>query len=191
MAQQNFEQPLDGGNLRAQRMTADESRAVIDLWQQEQTELTGLTDKPAVPDVAEGLDITVEDVQRLLSEVRASEQKIIMAETQLAEEEAGLAEIRRQRIETRRFAMEAARQAVKTSQTQKASPNLRRVKPRQSAPIEWAGVEDFWQKTEEDLEAGRAYRAARATRAVVYTLLIFLFLLLLPSLYIFWVMLKQ
>ena len=47
-------------------MTADESRAVIDLWQQERVEQTGLTDKPAVPDVAEGLDITVEDVQRLL-----------------------------------------------------------------------------------------------------------------------------
>lgn len=53
---------------RTQRMTADESRAVIALWQQERVEQTGLTDHPAVPDVAEGLDIPVEEVQRLLGE---------------------------------------------------------------------------------------------------------------------------
>ena len=57
--------------LRTQRMTADEVRAVIALWQQERVEQTGLTDQPAVPDVAEGLDIPVEEVQRLLAEVRA------------------------------------------------------------------------------------------------------------------------
>ncbi len=57
-------------SLRAQRMTADEAKAVIDLWQQERVEQTGLTDRPAVPDVAEGLDIGVEDVQRLLQAVR-------------------------------------------------------------------------------------------------------------------------
>ena len=117
MAQQ-FEQPLEtGDNLRTQRMTADESRAVIALWQQEQTELTGLTDKPAVPDVAEGLDITLEDVQRLLSEVRAqrleatralaTEQELI--EIRLAEEARQLAEIQRQRAELRREQAEVER----------------------------------------------------------------------------------
>ncbi len=74
MAQQ-FEHSSDDRELRTQRMTADESRAVIDLWQQERVEQTGLTDHPAVPDVAEGLDITVEDVQRLLKEVRGRQEE--------------------------------------------------------------------------------------------------------------------
>ena len=87
MAQQ-FEQPLETSDqLRAQRMTAKESRAVIDLWQQEQTEQTSLTDKPAVPDVAEGLEITVEDVQRLLQTVRARREDEVRL---LAQEQAEL-----------------------------------------------------------------------------------------------------
>lgn len=57
--------------LRSQRMTQEEAQAVIDLWQQEQVESSGLTSHPAVSDVAEGLDITVQDVQRLLHQVRA------------------------------------------------------------------------------------------------------------------------
>lgn len=101
-------------------MTADESRAVIDLWQSERVEQTGLTDKPAVPDVAEGLDVSVEDVQRLLTEVRArrlEEQRQLdavqeLAEIQLAEEERKLAEVRRQRAELRREQAEAERRQV-------------------------------------------------------------------------------
>ncbi len=107
MAQQ-FEHPLEtDSQLRAQRMTADESRAVIDLWQQERVEQTGLTDKPAVPDVAEGLDITVEDVQRLLQEVRAKrlqEERALVLEQgklRLAQEERKLAELHRQQTELR------------------------------------------------------------------------------------------
>ena len=106
--------------LRAQRMTADEARAVIDLWQQERDAQTGLTDRPAVPDVAEGLDIPVEDVQRLLQEIRtrwleeeralAQEQEI--SEVRLAEEERQLAEIRRQRAELRREQAESKRRGV-------------------------------------------------------------------------------
>ena len=111
---QEFQQP-DPGTLRAQRMTADESRAVIDLWQQERVEQTGLTDRPAVPDVAEGLDITVEDVQRLLQDVRArrvEEEHALaveqeLSEIRLAEEERKLAEVRRQRAELRREQAEA------------------------------------------------------------------------------------
>ena len=115
---QEFRQPEDSGTpLRVQRMTADESRAVIDLWQQERVETTGLTDKPAVPDVAEGLDVSVEDVQRLLMEVRArrleEEGRLAAAqelsEIRLAEEERKLAEIRRQRAELRREQAEAGR----------------------------------------------------------------------------------
>ena len=58
-------------SLRSQRMTEDEARAVIDLWQQEETDNGGLTNRPAVTDVAEGLGVHVEDVQRLLAQVRA------------------------------------------------------------------------------------------------------------------------
>ncbi len=90
-------------------MTADEARAVIALWQQERVEQTGLTDKPAVPDVAEGLDITVEDVQRLLQDIRAKcleEERALATEQELskirlAEGQRQLAEIQRQRAELR------------------------------------------------------------------------------------------
>ena len=69
----HYDNPNPPGDdpLRTQRMTADEAASVIALWQQERVEQTGLTDRPAVPDVAEGLDIPVEEVQRLLGEVRA------------------------------------------------------------------------------------------------------------------------
>ena len=89
-------------------MTAEEAQAVIALWQQERTEQTGLTDRPALPDVAEGLGIGVEDVQRLLEAVReqrAEEERALayeqeLAEIRLAEEERKLAEVRRQRAES-------------------------------------------------------------------------------------------
>ena len=96
---------------RTQRLTADESRAVIARWQQERVEQTGLTDRPALPDVAEGLDIPVEEVQRLLAEVRAQrmeeeaelarERKLVKSMRRLAEEEARLAEVQQQRTEAR------------------------------------------------------------------------------------------
>jgi len=96
---------------RTQRLTADDSRAVIARWQQERVEQTGLTDRPALPDVAEGLDIPVEEVQRLLAEVRAQrleeeaelarERKLAKAMRRLAEEEAKLAEVQQQRAGAR------------------------------------------------------------------------------------------
>jgi hypothetical protein len=97
-------------SLRTQRMTADEAKSVIDLWQQERVEQTGLTDRPAVPDVAEGLDIGVEDVQRLLAEVRTQrveEERALaleqeLSEIRLAEDERQLSEIRRQQAELER-----------------------------------------------------------------------------------------
>ena len=125
MAQQ-LEHSSDDSPLRAQRMTAGEARAVIALWQQERVEQTGLTDKPAVPDVAEGLDISVENVQRLLQNVRAKrleeeralvlEQKL--AEIRLAEEERKLAEVQRQPAELRREQAEATRRQFTTGQAE-------------------------------------------------------------------------
>ena len=106
---QEFQPPAETLPPRAQRMTADESRAVIDLWQQERIEAAGLTDRPAVPDVAEGLEISAEDVERLLAEVRArrleeeqalfAEREAVRAKRRLAEEQARLAEVRRQRVQ--------------------------------------------------------------------------------------------
>ena len=60
---------------RAQRMTEQETQAVIALWQQEQMEQGGLTNQPALPDVAEGLDISVEDARRLLEQVRSQRRR--------------------------------------------------------------------------------------------------------------------
>ena len=125
---QKFRQPKDSTPLRAQRMTADESRAVIALWQQEQIETTGPTDKPALPDVAEGLGVSVEDVQRLLTEVRASrvEEGALAAhqklsEMRLAEEQRKLAEVRRQRPEAER------RQQIRPLHSPHRSPATRLV----------------------------------------------------------------
>ncbi len=118
---QEYEQPVGGtASPRTPRMTTAESRAVIDLWQQERVEQTGLTDRPAVPDVAEGLDITVEDVQRLLSEVRArrlEEERAftaeqVLSEIRLAEGNRQLAEIERKRAELQRQQAEAERQQL-------------------------------------------------------------------------------
>lgn len=99
----------NGDSLRAQRMTPEEAKAVIDLWQDERFEQTGLTDRPAVPDVAEGLDIGVADVQRLLAEVRTrrkeAERELLqeteLSRIQLAEEERRLAEALRRQAELR------------------------------------------------------------------------------------------
>jgi len=120
-----YDNPNVPGNdsLRTQRMTADEAQSVIALWQQERVEQTGLTDRPAVPDVAEGLDIPVEEVQRLLAAVRArrlEEERALAQEQELSEirlaEERRLAEIRRQRAELRREQLHGWRQAGRRQQ---------------------------------------------------------------------------
>ena len=126
---QEHEQPVDSSPpSRTQRMTADESRAVIALWQQERVEATGLTDKPALPDVAEGLDVSVEDVQRLLMQVRArrlKEEHALAAEWELsnirlAEEERKLAEIERRRAELRREQAAQNRQLPSRAKTRQS-----------------------------------------------------------------------
>jgi hypothetical protein len=124
--------------LRSQRMTEDEARAVIGLWQQEKTDSGGLTTSPAVPDVAEGLDIGIADVQRLLAQVRArreEEEQLLTLEqwqakldyVRLAEETRKLAEVRRQRAKLQR--RQSQRQRLQTAQqflTDNAGLSIRR-----------------------------------------------------------------
>ena len=126
---------------RAQRMTADESRAVIAQWQQERVEQTGLTDRPAVPDVAEGLDVPIEEVQRLLAEVRAQrleeerrlahERKLAKAMLRLVEEEAKLSEVQQQRAEVR---LEKAERCGKAASRRQGTEN---------EPVPW----EVWKAT--------------------------------------------
>ena len=115
---------------RTQRLTADESRAVIARWQRERVEQTGLTDHPAVPDVAEGLDIPIEEVQRLLGEVRAlrlEEERALaqdLLEVRLAEEESQLAEVQRQRVQLRREPAHRQRRTAPHEQWVQVKPGV-------------------------------------------------------------------
>ncbi len=120
-------------SLRSQRMTEDEARAVIHLWQQEETDNSGLTSRPAVPDVAEGLNVSLEDVQRLLAQVRAQREEeeqqftqdwwlLELEQIRLAEEERRLAEIQRQRAELQREHSERLRRrTARRTQAEEAS----------------------------------------------------------------------
>ncbi len=142
---------LEPDPLRTQRMTADEAKSVTALWQQERVVQTGLTDQPAVPDVAEGLDVPVEEVQRLLAEVRARrveeelrlarEQKLAQAEARLAEEEARLADVQQQRAEVRRA--KAGRRGGAASRRQAADiePVPWEVWKATHSPVRWAETE--------------------------------------------------
>lgn len=128
--QHDNQNPPGNESLRAQRMTADEAASVIALWQQERVEQTGPTDRPALPDVAEGLDIPVEEVQRLLAAVRArrrEEERALaqeQAETRLAEEERRLAEVRRQRVELRRGQVNPQKRAASRSRWVETKPGV-------------------------------------------------------------------
>ncbi len=51
-------------------MTEGEAQAVIRLWQQEQADNNGLTNRPSLADIAEGLGIAPEEARRLLAQVR-------------------------------------------------------------------------------------------------------------------------
>ena len=176
--------------LRAERLSADEARAVIDLWQAELVEQTGLTDRPAVPDVAEGLDLSVEDVQRLLAEVRTrrdAESRLLaheqeLAEIRLAEERRKLAEIQRQRAELARVAAEEQRQETDHWRRPVTLYRPKGIKPKRAAPTEWTGEEAFWQETDEDKEYRINFQARRrrtlALAAIgVVTLLVLLFVM--------------
>jgi len=169
--------------LRTQRLSPDEARAVIDLWQAEQVEQTGLTDRPAVPDVAEGLDLSVEDVQRLLAEVRTrrdAESRLLaheqeLAEIRLAEEQRKLAEIRRQRAELERAAAQRQRPEP---------PSLPPMRFSQEDVPGWQGAAVFSPITEAEkvmaeqmVEAENERRRDRTSQRLL-TIFVLLFLLL-------------
>ena len=171
---QEYQQPVGGtASPRTQRMTAAESRAVIDLWQQERVEQTGLTDRPAVPDVAEGLDITVEDVQRLLSEVRARR----------LEEERKLAEVRRQRAALRQH--QQPRQFVPRSQWVEIKPGVW-----EDAGLPGYSYVDFNQLAPNPQDASKQVQplAIRFAAALAKVILLSLTLALVvaPVLYVLW-----
>ena len=96
--------------MNAQRMTEEETQAVIRLWQGEQP---GVADAPTLSDVAEGLNISVKDTHRLLLQVRArrAEEERLLSQEQAAsdleqglfQEAQDLAAVRRQRAELRRL----------------------------------------------------------------------------------------
>lgn len=95
-----------------ERMTDDERRAVIARWQEQRG--FAPSDEATLPDVAEGLDISVVDAARLLAEIRAeraeAERKIREEQTRLdhaqqmlSQLEQSLAEVDGQRENARRL----------------------------------------------------------------------------------------
>ncbi len=82
---------LAGVSLPAVRATPEEARAVIDLWQQEQIDSGGLTSRPSLGDIAEGLDIAPEDAHRLLAQVRRIGSGAASQEASIAREHRKLA----------------------------------------------------------------------------------------------------
>ena len=171
--------------LRSQRMTAEETRSVIDLWQQEQTQLT---DRPAVPDVAEGLNVSVEDVQRLLAAVRekrAEEERALayeqgLAHIRLAEAHRTLAEEERKLAEVRRQRADLARERPAGAKYVKARPLRVEAEPlpweeaklflpvKAENPFPWTETElSAWEDETED-ESVEAYQSESARIARVF-----------------------
>ena len=97
----NQGRPSTANPLRVQRMTAEEAQAVIALWQSERFAQAGLIDHPAVLDVAEGLDVSPEEVLRLLAEVRVMQARAQAdAQAVLAEEGRRAVEFQRRQAES-------------------------------------------------------------------------------------------
>ena len=165
--------------LRTQRMTADESRAVIDLWQQERVEQTGLTDHPAVPDVAEGLDIPVEEVQRLLVEVRARrleeerrlarEQKRAKAMLRLVEEEAKLSEVQQRRAEVRLAKAERRGKAASRRQGTESEPGPWEEWKATHTPAQWVETKpNIWEDVNQQSPPWLTSEAKKVGAALLY-----------------------
>lgn len=115
-----------------ERMSRDEARAVIDLWQQGQSERLGMIDLPSVPDVAEGLDVSVDEVHRLLLEVRAAreerERGVAQEQERLEQELAQLAEEQARLVQTESTLLELH---IKRSEVYSQRPGyVARVRPR-------------------------------------------------------------
>lgn len=105
------EEPSHSRHSSAARLTEREMEDVIALWQQEQD--AGLSERPRAEDVAEGLNVPVSEVERLLQVVRAQraeeekrlakEQAKLETETQrVRDEQEMLAGLQRQRVQVRR-----------------------------------------------------------------------------------------
>ncbi len=186
-------QAASSNALRSQRLSPDEARAVIDLWQAELVEQTGLTDRPAVPDVAEGLDLSVEDVQRLLAEVRTrreAESRLLaqeqeLAEIRLAEEQRKLAEIQRQRAELGRVVAEAERQETDRWRRPVTMYRPMGAKPKRSDAAAWTGDEAFWQETDADKEYRAQFRTRRRRTLTVAAIGVIALLVLLSAVSLF------
>ena len=125
----NRQQLIHDGTLRGERITDEEARDVIALWTREHV-VAGGADAPATTtDVAEGLDISVGEAQRLLAEVRTRrvgaarrEQENRRAALERAEAQARLAEAeaRLAEAEARRVRAEAETRQVQNVDTQAA-----------------------------------------------------------------------
>ena len=167
---------------RTQRLTADESRAVIARWQRERVEQTGLTDRPAVPDVAEGLDIPIEEVQRLLGEVRAlrleeerrlaRERKRAKAMLRLVEEEARLTEVQQQRAEMRLAKAERRGKGASGRQSAEDEPVPWEVWKATHTPVKWEETKPgIWEDVNEQAPSPLASVGAKASVLVLCLLL--------------------
>ncbi len=119
-------QPLPSGT---QRVTLDETQAMIRLWQERQD--ADFSDLPAVADIAEGLNISGAEAEQLLAEVRAQRQESerLRAEEQrqreIAEELRALREqqleaLMAERAELRRQSVELSHQQAETRRRQSA-----------------------------------------------------------------------
>lgn len=86
-----------------ERLTEEETRAVIALWMEKQnTGLPEITDAPTMADMAESLGVSAGEASRLLDEARARralEQERRIALQQQAEAAAGTAEAEARRLE--------------------------------------------------------------------------------------------
>ncbi len=67
MLQQRFE---DEEALRREHMTDEEARAVVELWAETEKERERRKSMPSVADLAEGLQVPVEEAHALLAQVR-------------------------------------------------------------------------------------------------------------------------
>lgn len=63
--------------LQKQRMTACEVTAVVRLWAKRQEERERRAGEPTIADVAEGLDISLEEAYALLQEVRSRQEAAV------------------------------------------------------------------------------------------------------------------
>lgn len=109
MSFQHFD---DENTPPTERMTDDERRAVIARWQQQRG--FAPSDAASLPDVAEGLNISVADAARLLAEIRAEraeaeckiqegQARLVQAQQMLENLERSLAEADEQRANARRL----------------------------------------------------------------------------------------